>query len=187
MPICRFTTAMTPPPTPLAGIPTRYAHCPGHMPHVNITDSMLDAQNNKVERALACQRLPAHVARQGHPTAGGDAETIEDGFERLWTVALVKQRGHGDGAGIHHGIVRAIRPILQLYRVEGVPARFDVDVLAHAVLPEFFQGHPVGEGLGDRLDGEGPWSQSPASKTRPSAVTTQTPKCSGFARPNSGM
>ena len=82
-------------------------------------------------------------------TAGGDAETIEDDFKSRWTVALVEERGHGDGTGIHHRIVRAIRPVLQLYRVEGVPAWFDVDVPAHAVLSELFQGHPVDEGLGD--------------------------------------
>ena len=88
--------------------------------------------------------------------AGGDAEAIEDGLERLWTVALVKQRGHGDGAGIDHGVVRAIRPIvLQLYRVERVPARLDIDVPGHAIMPELFERDAVGEGLGDRLDREG--------------------------------
>ena len=64
------------------------------------------------------------------------------------------QRGHGDGAGIDHGVERPVGHLVEHDRVEGLAGGLDADMAQHVVAPIVLERVAVHERLRHRLDGE---------------------------------
>ena len=64
------------------------------------------------------------------------------------------QRGHGDRAGVDHGVERPVGHLVEHDRVEGLAGGLDPDMAQHVVAPIVLERVAVHERLRDRLDGE---------------------------------
>ena len=67
----------------------------------------------------------------------------------------VHQLGHGDGAGIDHGVERPVDDLVEHDRVEGFAGGLDADMFQHRLAAMVLERIAVHEGLRHRLDGEG--------------------------------
>ena len=86
--------------------------------------------------------------------AGGSAQPAQDVVERVRAVFRVKQRRHGDRAGVDHRVVRPVGARIELDGIEGVTARLHADVRRDPVLSEFLDRHAKREGFGNGLNAE---------------------------------
>src|SRR5262245_2548000 len=86
--------------------------------------------------------------------AGSCAEATEKAIKSRVAVARMEQCRDSNRTRIDHWVVGPVRSGLQLDGIEGVSARFDADVPGDFFVSVFFNRHPKGERLRDRLDGE---------------------------------
>jgi len=62
--------------------------------------------------------------------------------------------GHGDGAGIDHGVERPVGDLVEHDRIEGFSRGLDADMAQHIVAPIVLKRAAIHEGLRHRLDSE---------------------------------
>ena len=87
---------------------------------------------------------PPGIARQHRHEAG----------EALAVAVAADERRGDDGAGVDHRVERALMPLVEDDRVEGVAAGLDAHLAEHLLASAILEGEPIDEGLRDRLDGE---------------------------------
>ena len=64
------------------------------------------------------------------------------------------QRGHGDRAGIDHGVERPVGDLVEHDGIKGLAGGLDADMTQHIVAPVMLKRVAVHEGLRHRLNGE---------------------------------
>jgi hypothetical protein len=87
--------------------------------------------------------------------AGETGEQREHVDDALVLSGALHQLGDGDGAGIDHGVERAVGHLVEHDRVERLASGLDADMLQHHLAAIVLQRVAIHEGFRYRLDGEG--------------------------------
>ncbi len=82
-------------------------------------------------------------------------EQIEHVADALFLRVAGHHLGDGDGAGVDHGIERAVGDLVEHDGVERLAGGLDAHMLEHGGAAMALERVAVHEGLGHRLDGEG--------------------------------
>ena len=87
-------------------------------------------------------------------TATIAAEHGQESVRALGQVLSLDHVRRGDSAGVHHGVERAVRPLVQNDGVEGIPGGFDAYFAEHVIPAMILQGQAINKRLRHGLDGE---------------------------------
>ena len=87
--------------------------------------------------------------------SGKIGEQLEHVSDPLGLRVAQHHLGDGDGAGIDHGVERAIGDLVEHDRVERLASGLDADLLEHGQAPIILKRVAVHEGLRHGLNGEG--------------------------------
>ena len=95
-----------------------------------------------------------HILVDRKVASGARGKVICDPLDPAGTGAGNDLAGHGDGAGIDHGVERRPAALAQTDGIEGIARRLDSDFGKDVLFAPIFQGKAIDQRLGDGLDRE---------------------------------